>query len=240
MSQLPESPCESALELLQVILDYVAADRPVPPQSELATQLGVTKRTIERWIQQLRVASLLRVSGRNQPRYRPIGYDRLGSVTIGNVSGSNRSLPIVTDPNRSCPFCSSPRPKPPLTDPNRSLVVVDHDPNLESTTTNPTRAKTKAYTETGRYLLKKGFNPTTALRWQHLPLSVVAADVERRWSEGARHGAIALTWEACPPDEAPTVNKGNIDVGAVRSQYGDLFSYDEPGAPVEGNDDAAE
>lgn len=230
MTQPLETPCEGALELLQVILDHVAHEQPVPTHVELAERLNVTQRTIERWIRQLREANMLHVAGRKRPHYMPrIGKDRERSVKgsgKGALTDLSRSFP---DLYRSCPFCGSGRHETPLTDSNRSHGGGGESLSRDDSTTTRRGPPPEVYTETGRFLVEKGFSRRRAAQFQHIPLDVAEADIRRRRDMGQGNGAIVLAWDVSPPSATSVTaarSAGPIDVQRLKAEYGDLFATD--------------
>jgi Mn-dependent DtxR family transcriptional regulator len=240
---------EGAGQLLQLILDYITADRCVPSQSQLAELLNVQKRTIERWVRELRQADLLHSEERKRGSYSL----QCHPDTIGRSIGRSAD-PTIGRHYIICRLCDRQIDR---QDDRRPMRKTDESADricrssahggggdlssLEERSTTPQPPKRpEVLTETGRFLVREGFSRASAARFQHLALDLVRADVARRRASGAGCGAIVLAWEVEPPT-TPSASAGRqLDAGALRSQYGDLFSYDEPAAPVEGNDDAAE
>lgn len=98
--------------------------------------------------------------------------------------------------------------------------------------TNPrTRTKVRpdqVTTETGKWLVRVGFNLTSAYRFQQIPLPTAQADYERRRGLGQQTGAIVNAWAVELP-RAATVQAdsggayGAAGLAELRAKYGDLF-----------------
>ncbi len=195
-----------ASELLSIILEYLTADRAVPPQRELARILGVQPRTIERWVKELREKNYVHSrQGKKGLNFRSCHVDTIGSW-IGSSEPNYRSkLPIVSfrhdrklDRSRTP---QTPETSDPTSDP-RAMgggILSNHADSVE-TPTPPTPPRLPQ-TGTGRWLVGMGFWPSVAAELEAGPLAgipyeTVRADYERLCDMGKRHGAIVQHWRA--------------------------------------------
>jgi hypothetical protein len=230
--------------------------RPLPPDKEqIAEILGVGTRTVQRWLAELRAAGVL--SYKLLGRRRMYVFHEPSTISDPTISDPTISDPAlssdttISDPGVShetnyvtpihgIPYAGIDSYNR-LTISDRSGGGGDHDHGgIEPPTTAPRRAAPKVSpdsiaTETGRWLVKTGFNIASAYRFQTIPLKVAMADYERRRDLGQGIGAIVQAWRV----ELPEFDLMSDAAGAVvdsarraelRAKYGDLFLFsgDEP------------
>jgi hypothetical protein len=200
-----------AKSLLGLVLEYVAADQQVPSQARLAELMGVQRRTIERWVRQLRESGLVETLPRHVGIDLPIGFDREGADLptqsdreIGRLPiGMSREIDLPTQNDREQHGALSGQTRLPIGfDREIAHGGGDHVSRIDSTPKHPTRSPRTAVlvsTDTGRYLVTEGFSVTKAVQFEKLPLDQVRADYQRRREMGQKHGAIVRAWENVPP-----------------------------------------
>lgn len=223
----------------------------VPPtKDEIAEVLGVTPRTVQRWLAELGTAGVMsfQLVGRRRmyvfhepctisdPAITdPAIRDRMRSgdrrITDRWYSQDRRSGSAIHGGSTRMNGDSSENP---ITD--RSGGGGDHD-HVGDSKLPQTNAATGAkatpdaiQTETGRWLVRMGFNITSAARFQSIPLAIAQRDYERRRELGQRNGAIVQAWAVEHPallgqnDESePTVSADRR--AELTARYGDLFLF---------------
>jgi DNA-binding transcriptional ArsR family regulator len=239
----------------------VLSKRGMPPsKDEIAESLGVTPRTIQRWLAELRDAGMLsyQLVGkrrmyvfhdqaiRDSPITDPHGIsDRM---TITDPAVSDRA--IIHEPARAVSIHGTPTSinvrsdEIRISDPSGSGGSSESPTDSELPTTEP-RTSTKVLpesieTETGRWLVKIGFNIASAYRFQGLPLKVAQADVARRRDLGQGNGAIINAWKVELPEydylsDQPEQAVSDARRAELQAKYGDLFLFS--GDPLASDED---
>lgn len=223
--------------------------RPMPPtQDDIAEALEVERRTVQRWLAECRDAGILsyRLIGRRRMYvfHEPLGSPdpTVDDPTVGDrMRSGDRTVgdrAIVHDSPIEAPSLRQHRQvkrllrQNPISD--RAGGGGDHDsPGESNQPTNPPLRSTKVLptqitTDTGRWMVKTGFNIVSAYRFQSIPLDVAQADYARRRDLGQQHGAIINAWrvelpqhDALHGDFGPQF--GSDRIAALNSKYGDLF-----------------
>lgn len=204
-----------------------------PTQAEIAAQLGVTTRTVERWLQELRKSGYMSVESLGRCRFYRFHNERHGEYPIpgvGNPDENNRSQgsPIPRDrrspvsgidTNRVGFFHGTTEAQ----NANNSHDVVGivhgggggHDLfNKEIQPTNQSRAAKKfvrpenePYTEAETHMITHWrFSRRKAFALRGLNLADCKADYAIRWAAGGREGSIIEAWEAGPPPSAASAS----------------------------------
>lgn len=202
-----------------------------PTQTELASVMGVERRSIARWADELRDAGHL--STRKHGRRTLLQLHRSTGICDLRITYRGRICdPQISDhdhglrDHRSRDHISRNRVRPPKTlleavegllgdepicDPLHGGGGGDDSQVRDSPT--PTAADLKTCkpsiadlrTETGRWMVKEGFSLTAAIELQGLDLASAQADYGRRRQMGQQHGAIVIAWRVEAPAGAGQV-----------------------------------
>lgn len=219
-----KGPSVGARALAEIIYLHIEADSPVPSQRELADRLGVTKRTIARWVSELRQANMLDLRTEYIRTPKITGDDRVAMTRSGMmIAGSSGVIhPASIGPERANGRDSRVR-------------ALGGGGNPDQVGTPPPKAAGPVYTvpitEVGIWLSQAGVYPAVAARLESgrlagVNLDLVQADMARLTEKGKGLGAIVRHWEAHGiPDAAalPEYNAG-LNPQALRAQYGDMFA----------------
>jgi DNA-binding transcriptional ArsR family regulator len=251
---------QEARHMAMVII--VLSKRPMPPtKEEIAEQLGVNPRTISRWLAELRAAQVV--------SYQQVGKRRLyvfhDPMTIIDPTiidpraidphaiidrGINDRGDMETAPLRAQSSGSSTAQKGRTFrqrisdrsggggDPNHAAAQIQPDTNPRSSTKV---LPSQITTDTGRWMIREGFNIASAYRFQHMPLEAAQADYSRRRDLGQHHGAVINAWSVELPEfDHVTDERGAFVTDARRAElralYGDLFSFSGDDMPPESSD----
>jgi len=234
--------------------------RAVPPtKDEIADVLGVETRTISRWLRELREAGCLDYSLVGKRRF----YVFHEPPTINDPAINDRSdndhmeSPDhrIIDRWRKRTGTSQPatHAQPDHMNADSGAVSISDPPSgsggLESTESQelPTTSATRPprvlpehiTTETGKWLMKVGFNIRYAYQFQAMSLPVAQADYHRRRELGQGNGAIIQAWavelpEFCLTSDGEATTVSGERRAELRAKYGDLFLFSGDELPTEG------
>jgi DNA-binding transcriptional ArsR family regulator len=238
MSELPlqtiSSLSDGPRSLLQLILDYVAADIKVPQRSELAQKFGVDVRTIDRWLRQLRDYHLLAVPWKEQRRnvYVPFVRDRK----------HNDQRSMIADHCEAKNYDQRSHPKTPLERQikTRSAILSSggggvHDSDHGSPPITEQREKPKpCSTKLGKFLAANGFGVAREFDNRaaagELNEDRYIGYTRKALEDRVPHHRIVHLLRLGAPDEEATKPAGAYSsdyVQQLKQQFGDLFVTDE-------------
>lgn len=241
----------------------VLSKRGMPPtKEEIADVLGVTPRTIQRWLAELRDAGMLSYQLVGKRRMYVFHDHAITDTAITDPHGISDRM-TITDPRvydraimHDPPRAEANHGMPTtingdseqirITDRSGSGGSLDLPTDSDLPTTTP-RNRTKVLpesieTDTGRWLVKIGFNIASAYRFQSIPLKIAQADVSRRRDLGQQNGAIINAWKVELPEyddlpDHPVAEVSEDRRAELRAKYGDLFMFSGDVIAPEGGDE---